>query len=332
MNLRRSTKASPPLLAAFWLIFIVFQVGPAQVLAAVYEFRDKDGTIIITDRPPNDKYKIILTSIKRPKGFKEPVDTGRKYDDVVGQTAQGQGLPYPLLLAIIKTESNFNPKAVSPKGASGLMQLMPDTWKMYGVTDPFDPAQNIRAGTAYFKEQLARFKDVNLALAAYNAGPANVEKYKGIPPFDETQRYVKMVNWYHEHYKNQKDLIKLPGVENNFDQGSKALQTGDLRQAADHFKRVVQTYPASPEANYNLALSYERAGNTPRAISIYKRTLELNPYFKEAYYNLAILYEKLGRDSLAITTWQTYLRYEVKPEEIKLVSLYIKELRQISRQ
>ncbi len=110
-------------------------------------------------------------------------------------TASGKHLVDPdFIRSVIRSESNFNPKAVSPKGAQGLMQLMPDTAHKLGVADSFDPGANIEAGTQYLRELLVQYHgDAVKALAAYNAGPQRVTQYKGVPPYRETRAYVRRV-------------------------------------------------------------------------------------------------------------------------------------------
>ncbi|MGA7919938.1 MAG: lytic transglycosylase domain-containing protein [Candidatus Acidiferrales bacterium] len=124
----------------------------------------------------------------------EPVTLTGPFANLIHAAAQKHGLDEALIARVIAVESNFNPRAVSRRQALGLMQLLPKTAAQYSVLNIFDPAQNIDAGTHYLKDLLARYRgNLNLALAAYNAGPEMVERYGGIPPFAETQNYVRQI-------------------------------------------------------------------------------------------------------------------------------------------
>lgn len=116
------------------------------------------------------------------------------YDDIIDEAAKAHGVDADLIHAVIQTESEFNPLAESPAGAQGLMQLMPVLQAELGVMNPFNPRENIMAGTQYLKRLLTHHKgDIAMTLASYNAGPGNVLKYKGVPPFKETRAYIRKI-------------------------------------------------------------------------------------------------------------------------------------------
>ena len=119
------------------------------------------------------------------------------FNGIIDFAAKKYNINSSIIKAVIKAESNFSPSVESSAGAKGLMQLMPDTARSLGVEDVFDPAENIEGGVKYLKEMLEKFGgDLELALAAYNAGPGNVVKYGGIPPFEETENYVNKIMGY----------------------------------------------------------------------------------------------------------------------------------------
>jgi len=135
---------------------------------------------------------LVFLSISVLYGYSGTV---RPYDSLIRSLAEKHGLSASLIHAMIKNESNYNPFAVSSKGAKGLMQLMPNTANKYGVEDLYDPKENIEAGIKYMKNLLSSYEgNLNLALAAYNAGPEAVKKFKGVPPYPETQNYIKKIN------------------------------------------------------------------------------------------------------------------------------------------
>lgn len=132
--------------------------------------------------------------VKKTEEFSSYLQTTASLEDIFTQASETYGVPKDLIKAIAKAESDFNPNATSGAGAQGIMQLMPATARELGVTDSYDPYQNIMGGTKYIKQMLDKYDgNVTLALAAYNAGSNNVAKYGGVPPFKETQNYVVKV-------------------------------------------------------------------------------------------------------------------------------------------
>jgi len=178
--------------------------------ADIFVYQLPGGARIVTDHPLSSRdYKLVRHS-KNSKGAGALV-SGRKiayavtdptaYDRLINRTARANQVDAALVKAVMHVESAFNPHAVSDKGAQGLMQLMPDTAQRYGAEDLFDPVQNVRAGVLYLKDLQKMFKNnTRLVLAAYNAGENAVLRHKGIPPYDETQDYVRKVMKMHREY------------------------------------------------------------------------------------------------------------------------------------
>jgi soluble lytic murein transglycosylase-like protein len=166
----------------------------------IYTFVDADGVTHFTDVPDNSRYRLLRISPQEMTASGQHYDSmllarATRYDSIIENAAVATALEPDLLRAVIVVESGFNSHAVSKRGAVGLMQLMPATATRFGVSNPYDPTQNVHAGARYLKFLIDRFgQDVRLALAAYNAGEDAVDRNGGqIPPFTETQAYVPRV-------------------------------------------------------------------------------------------------------------------------------------------
>lgn len=194
------------------LIFMAFLFTGTAAEADIYKSVSADGSLHFTNAPVDNKGgKMVLkeqesakeqqnTAKEQPKGFRRAVAAydSSDYHDIIDEKARQHNIDPQLIKAVIKTESNWKANAVSPKGACGLMQLMPATAALLGVADIFDPEENIDGGTRYLKYLLGKFNgNVTLALAAYNAGPKLVERKGRIPSIPETVAYVKKVMGYY---------------------------------------------------------------------------------------------------------------------------------------
>ena len=180
---------------AFLVACVMVAAFPAAARAQIYAWRDAAGNLVLSDRPKDPSaLTFSVAGTGRVRTTRAPGGRSTAYDALIEEHASDHGVNVELVRAVIQAESAFNPFARSNKGAMGLMQLMPATAVEYGVDNPYDPAQNIRAGVAYLRSLLTRYSDnQELALAAYNAGPAAVEKYGTVPPYRETRNYVTKI-------------------------------------------------------------------------------------------------------------------------------------------
>ena len=193
-------------LAAALCCAAVLLAAPAR--AEIYVIHNRDGSLTFTSRKPRtgenaELFKPHTVSFSKYRRVYRGSRLYRKeYGEIITGAAQRFEIDQDLIRAVIHAESAFDPYARSPKGAMGLMQLMPATARLVGVKNPWEPTQNIRGGTNYLKTLLERY-DGNLhkALAAYNAGPQNVDAFGGIPPFAETRQYVRRVLSLHKAYR-----------------------------------------------------------------------------------------------------------------------------------
>ena len=189
----------------FTRLMVSFSIGISLILgisslssADIFRYRDKEGVWHFTNIKTDKPYKLYIRTNK-----KESSDFIKEYDWMIKQAASRFGVDSSLIKAVIKAESDFDHRAVSRKGAQGLMQLMPETSNHMKVENPFNPEENIFGGTHYLSLLLNRFENnKQLALAAYNAGPEKVETHQGIPPFPETKSFVTKVLDYYKIYKS----------------------------------------------------------------------------------------------------------------------------------
>lgn len=201
-----------------WIVcsnLLIILLNLQAAIAETYVYKEKDGTRWITDKPLDRKNFTFIerygraTATKSCQGVTKKVMAARarRYISDINRYAIEFKVDPQLIKAIITVESCFDKKAISRAGARGLMQLMPATARQYGVLDRFNAQENLRAGIQHFSELLDRFKfSLPHSLAAYNAGSSNVEKYQGIPPFKETQAYVKKVLAYYKRYQPRATL------------------------------------------------------------------------------------------------------------------------------
>ena len=179
------------------LVLVATLLVPAAASAQIYAWRDANGTLVLSDRElntPTKIYEVEGAPSYRTTTADDRAATAPRFDDFVLAHAQRHSLRPELVRAVIQVESGYNPMATSPKGAMGLMQLMPATARALGVRNPYDPEDNIRGGTRYLRLLLDKYNgNEQLALAAYNAGAGAVDRYGNVPPYRETRDYVRKV-------------------------------------------------------------------------------------------------------------------------------------------
>lgn len=187
-----------PIVSAMLSLALSMVVTPAS--ADVYFYKDNQGVLTFTNVPNHAGYRRVI----RDADAQELVSSsnGRAYEDLIRTASGRHSVDVDLIRAVIKAESDFRANVRSHKGAMGLMQLMPETARLHNVADAYDPTENVEGGVRHLKMLLERYQgDLQLSLAAYNAGSGAVEKHGGIPPFAETREYVRRVLRYYDSYR-----------------------------------------------------------------------------------------------------------------------------------
>lgn len=198
----------------FFLAAVAVFMLSGVASADFYRYVDEEGVVHITNVPTTTRYKWMMSERKKAENstesasykkttYSSKIPTNSKYEDIICNAAERYGIDPKLVKAIVKAESDFDSTAVSIAGARGLMQLMPETARIMGVSDIHDPEENVEGGIRYLSKLLKMFDwKIPLAVAAYNAGENAVLKYGTIPPYSETQTYVKRVLYYYGKYKS----------------------------------------------------------------------------------------------------------------------------------
>ncbi len=191
-----------------FVVVVTMLLSLPATAADIYKYEDEEGVLHFTDAPTDRRFKIFMRDIKKDKALRTHfrlsgcVGNPAEYESIINSCALQYGVDKSLVKAVIHAESGYDPHAVSAKGASGLMQLMPNTARSLKVGNSFDPEENIRGGVKYLRFLLDTFRgDVSLALAAYNAGLSRVAQYGGVPPYAETRNYVAKVLEYKKSYQ-----------------------------------------------------------------------------------------------------------------------------------
>ena len=187
--------------------FLCALTAPCPAKADIYRYVDEDDIVHFTDAPTDKRFKVFMRDLKKDKQLRTKLKYASsvnpaEFEQLISSCSAKYGVNPCLVKAVIHAESGYNPNAVSSKGASGLMQLMPSTAKSLKVADRFNPKDNVEGGVKYLRFLLDTFRgDVSLAVAAYNAGLGKVAKYGGIPPYNETRTYVSRVLSYMKSYQ-----------------------------------------------------------------------------------------------------------------------------------
>jgi soluble lytic murein transglycosylase len=193
-----------PIPRIVYCLTVVFALVGLETTARadVYAYKDRNGVLTFTNVPTHGGFRRVLRDSSGARASVAPVNAS--YDSLI-RTASGRyNIDADLVRAVIKTESDFNATARSRKGAMGLMQLMPDTARLHNVFDAYNPEENVEGGVRHLRMLLDRYQgDLELSLAAYNAGSGAVEKHRGIPPFAETREYVRRVLRFYDSYRGE---------------------------------------------------------------------------------------------------------------------------------